>query len=86
MRYDGQPNYPVPRIGRRPTLASQMTSISDVYDAICTTRPYAKARSRQFAVSVLTERVGTFHSPALVANFVRMVGVEPDRAPGRTRR
>ncbi|HMH76981.1 MAG TPA: hypothetical protein VK547_10185, partial [Candidatus Udaeobacter sp.] len=77
MRYDGQPNYPVPRIGRRPTLASQMTAIADVYDAICTTRPYAKARSRQFAVSVLTERVGTFHSPGLVANFVRMVGVEP---------
>jgi HD-GYP domain-containing protein (c-di-GMP phosphodiesterase class II) len=75
MRYDGQPNYPVPRIGRRPTLASQMTSISDVYDAICTTRPYAKARSREFAVSVLTGRVGTFHNPALVANFVRMVGV-----------
>lgn len=73
MRYDGQPNYPVPRVGRRPTMASQMTSISDVYDAICTTRPYAKARSREFAVSVLTERVGTFHSPALVANFVRMV-------------
>ena len=74
MRYDGQPNYPVPRVGRRPTLASQMTAISDVYDAICTTRPYAKARSREFAVKVLTERVGSFHSPALVANFVRMVG------------
>ncbi|HEX7785640.1 MAG TPA: HD domain-containing protein [Methylomirabilota bacterium] len=83
MRYDGQPNYPVPRVNRRPTLASQLTAISDVYDAICTTRPYAKARSREFAVSVLTGRVGTFHSPALVANFVRMVGVEappPDPA------
>jgi hypothetical protein len=80
MRYDGQPNYPVPRVGRRPTLASQMTAISDVYDAICTTRPYAKARSREFAVKVLTERVGTFHSPALVANFVRMVGL-PAAAP-----
>ena len=75
MRYDGQANYPVPRVGRRPTLASQLTAISDVYDAICTTRPYAKARSREFAVKVLTERVGTFHSPALVANFVRMVGL-----------
>ena len=79
MRYDGRPNYPVPRVGRRPTMASQMTSISDVYDAICTTRPYAKARSREFAVSVLTERLGTFHSPALVANFVRMV--RPAAAP-----
>jgi HD-GYP domain-containing protein (c-di-GMP phosphodiesterase class II) len=74
MRYDGRPNYPVPRVGRRPTLASQMTAIADVYDAICTTRPYARARSREFAVGVLTERMGTFHSPALVANFVRMVG------------
>jgi HD-GYP domain-containing protein (c-di-GMP phosphodiesterase class II) len=81
MRYDGQPNYPVPRIGRRPTLASQLTAISDVYDAICTTRPYAKARSREFAVSVLTGRVGTFHSPALVANFVRMVGAGTTGAP-----
>jgi hypothetical protein len=74
LRYDGRPNYPVPRVGRRPTLASQMTAIADVYDAICTTRPYARARSREFAVGVLTERMGTFHSPALVANFVRMVG------------
>jgi HD-GYP domain-containing protein (c-di-GMP phosphodiesterase class II) len=86
MRYDGAPNYPVPRIGRRPTLASQMTSISDVYDAICTTRPYAKARSREFAVKVLTERVGTFHSPTLVGNFARMVGPAqtppPVDAPG----
>jgi HD-GYP domain-containing protein (c-di-GMP phosphodiesterase class II) len=86
MRYDGAPNYPVPRIGRRPTLASQMTSISDVYDAICTTRPYAKARSREFAVKVLTERVGTFHSPTLVGNFARMVGPvqtpPPADAPG----
>ena len=82
MRYDGAPNYPVPRIGRRPTLASQMTSISDVYDAICTTRPYAKARSREFAVKVLTERVGTFHSPTLVGNFARMVG--PAQAPPPT--
>jgi HD-GYP domain-containing protein (c-di-GMP phosphodiesterase class II) len=81
MRYDGQPNYPVPRVGRRPTLASQMTAISDVYDAICTTRPYAKARSREFAVKVLTERVGTFHSAALVANFVRMVGPAGAPAP-----
>jgi len=84
MRYDGQANYPVPRVGRRPTLASQMTAISDVYDAICTTRPYAKARSREFAVKVLTERVSTFHSPALVANFVRLVGLPATPPPPRS--
>jgi hypothetical protein len=32
-------------------------------------------------VSVLTGRMGTFHSPALVANFVRMVGVVPTDPP-----
>jgi len=64
-------------------VASQLTSISDVYDAICTTRPYAKARSREFALNVLTERIGTFHSSALVANFVRMARVDTaPAAPG----
>jgi len=33
MRYDGQANYPC-RAWAAPTLASQMTAISDVYDAI----------------------------------------------------
>jgi len=79
MRFDWPPNYPVPHVGRRPTLASQMTALSDAYDAICTTWPYTKARSREFAVNVLTERVRTCHGPALVANFVRMVG--PASAP-----
>ena len=56
---------------RKPTLASQMTAISDVFDAICTTRPYHKARGRAVALGIIRERVGTFHHPALVANFAR---------------
>jgi hypothetical protein len=32
-------------------------------------------------MKVLTERVGTFHSPALVANFVRMVGLPAPPPP-----
>lgn len=81
MRYDGKPNYPVPRVPRRPTLASQLTAISDVYDAICTMRPYHKARARQVALGIITERVGTFHDPALVGNFVRVIGAEGPGAP-----
>jgi putative nucleotidyltransferase with HDIG domain len=80
MRYDGKPNYPVPRVARRPTLASQLTSISDVYDAICTMRPYHKARARQVALGIITERVGTFHDPVLVGNFARVIGAEPPAA------
>jgi HD-GYP domain-containing protein (c-di-GMP phosphodiesterase class II) len=73
MRFDGEPSYPLPRQPRRPGLASQLTSISDVYDAICTTRPYSKARPRTVALDVLRQRSGTFHDPALLDNFARIV-------------
>jgi HD-GYP domain-containing protein (c-di-GMP phosphodiesterase class II) len=82
MRYDGKPNYPVTTVPRKPTLASQMTAISDVFDAICTIRPYHKARGRAVALGIIRERVGTFHHPALVANFARMIGSEePEVTP-----
>jgi HD-GYP domain-containing protein (c-di-GMP phosphodiesterase class II) len=81
MRYDGKPNYPLTRVPRKPTLASQMTAISDVFDAICTMRPYHKARARSVALGILRDRVGTFHHPALVANFVRLIGAEEPGAP-----
>jgi HD-GYP domain-containing protein (c-di-GMP phosphodiesterase class II) len=77
MRYDGQPSYPKPRVPRTPNLASQMTSISDVYDAICTTRPYSQAKPRHVAIGILRDRAGTWHDPLLVANMARIVGVDP---------
>ena len=84
MRYDGKPNYPVTTVPRKPTLASQMTAISDVFDAICTTRPYHKARARAVALGIIRERVGTFHHPALVANFARMIGADEPAATPET--
>jgi len=81
MRYDGKPNYPVTAVPRKPTLASQMTAISDVFDALCTTRPYHKARGRSVALGIIRERVGTFHHPALVANFARMIGADEPASP-----
>ncbi len=74
LRYDGQPSYPPVKRPRRPTLASQLTTVADVYDAICTARPYRKALSRQAALDVLRERAGTFHDPFLVGNFFRLLG------------
>jgi response regulator RpfG family c-di-GMP phosphodiesterase len=82
MRYDGKPNYPVPRAARRPTLASQLTAISDVFDAICTMRPYHKARAREVALGIIRERVGTFHDPALAGNFARVIGADVPGASG----
>jgi HD-GYP domain-containing protein (c-di-GMP phosphodiesterase class II) len=73
LRYDGQPNYPAVRVARTPTLASQLTAIADVYDAICTVRPYRRALSQAAALDVLRSRAGTFHDPYLVGQFCQLV-------------
>ena len=73
LRYDGQPNYPAVRVPRTPTLASQLTAIADVYDAICTARPYRRALAQTAALDVLRSRAGTFHDPYLVGQFCRLV-------------
>jgi HD-GYP domain-containing protein (c-di-GMP phosphodiesterase class II) len=73
FRYDGKPNYPVVRVSRAPTLASQFTAIADVYDAICTVRPYRRALAQAVALDVLRSRAGTFHDPYLVGQFCRLV-------------
>jgi HD-GYP domain-containing protein (c-di-GMP phosphodiesterase class II) len=73
LRYDGEPNYPAVRVARTPTLASQLTAIADVYDAICTVRPYRRALSQAVALDVLRSRAGTFHDPYLVGQFCQLV-------------
>jgi HD-GYP domain-containing protein (c-di-GMP phosphodiesterase class II) len=73
LRYDGAPNYPAVRVARAPTLASQLTAIADVYDAICTVRPYRRALSQGAALDVLRSRAGTFHDPYLVGQFCQLV-------------
>jgi HD-GYP domain-containing protein (c-di-GMP phosphodiesterase class II) len=73
LRYDGEPNYPAVRLARKPTLASQLTAIADVYDAICTVRPYRRALSQAAALDVLRSRAGTFHDPYLVGQFCLLV-------------
>ncbi|HUP65309.1 MAG TPA: HD domain-containing phosphohydrolase [Thermoanaerobaculia bacterium] len=73
LRYDGQPNYPVLKYPRRPGLVSQMTSLADTFDAICTMRPYQKAQTKGAALQILRKRAGSFHDPFLVANFELML-------------
>jgi HD-GYP domain-containing protein (c-di-GMP phosphodiesterase class II) len=73
LRYDGRPNYPAVRSSRVPTLASQLTAIAAVYDAICTVRPYRRALSQAAALDVLRARAGTFHDPYLVGQFCQLV-------------
>jgi len=80
LRYDGLPTYPILRHPRRPNLAAQLTSLADVYDAICTLRPYQDAQPRPVALEILRKRAGTFHDPLLVGNFHIVAGAAPPAA------
>lgn len=73
LRFDGHPNYPVLSRPRVPCLASQMTALADVYDALCTFRSYKRAVSHLAAMEILKQRAGTFHDPVLVGNFERVI-------------
>lgn len=74
LRFDGAPSYPLLATARRPTVASQLTSVADTFDAVATVRPYMKARSRPTALAILRERAGSFLDPFLVGNFHRILG------------
>jgi len=83
LRYDGEPNYPKLRSRRVPNLASRMTTIADMYDAMSTVRPYQEPLGRAAAFEVLRKRSGTFYDPTLVANFIRLIGETTAVAPTR---
>ena len=77
LRYDGEPNYPAVRIRRAPTLASQLTAIADVYDAICTVRAYRRARCPR-AAALRCSGLGSARSTIqhLVGQFCQLVAAE----------
>ena len=82
LRFDGEPSYPKLRVPRKPTLASQLTAIADVYDAASTTRPYSQAQSKAAAIALLRRRAGSWHDPLLVSNMAQVVGVTPEQEQG----
>jgi HD-GYP domain-containing protein (c-di-GMP phosphodiesterase class II) len=78
LRYDGLPNYPLLRTPRRPTLASQMTAVSDAYDAMLSLRPDRKDLSRPAALEILRRRAGSFYDPLIVGNFLQLLSAAGD--------
>ena len=73
LRYDGKPNYPIPKTTRIPNLVSRMTSIADTYDAMSTVRPYQAPLGKASALELLQKRAETFYDPLLVANFKQLI-------------
>jgi putative nucleotidyltransferase with HDIG domain len=66
--------YPTLRYPRDAHYASKVVHVCDVYDALCTDRPYRPAWTSERALGYLGERGGTEFDPELVDAFTRMIG------------
>jgi response regulator RpfG family c-di-GMP phosphodiesterase len=76
-RWDGQ-GYPDKIAGENIPLLARMIGITDAFDAMTTTRLYAKRRPWTTAFNILREEAGKQFDPTLVPIFIRAVeGLEP---------
>jgi putative nucleotidyltransferase with HDIG domain len=65
--------YPTLRYPRDCHYASKIVHVCDVYDALCTDRPYRAAWTSERALGYLGERSATEFEPDLVDAFTRMI-------------
>jgi len=69
--------YPYRMAGDEISVAGRMAAIVDTYDAMTSDRPYRPAISPSLALRQLYDQGGTQFDPALVAAFIRTVGIYP---------
>jgi putative nucleotidyltransferase with HDIG domain len=65
--------YPTLRYPRDCHYGSKVVHVCDVYDALCTDRPYRPAWTSERALGYLGERAGVEFDPELVEAFTRMI-------------
>lgn len=75
-RYNGC-GYPYRMAGDEISLAGRMAAIVDTYDAMTSARPYRPAMAPSHALHQLYDESGILYDPALVAAFIKTVGVYP---------
>jgi HD-GYP domain-containing protein (c-di-GMP phosphodiesterase class II) len=75
-RYNGC-GYPYRMAGDEISVAGRMAAIVDTYDAMTSDRPYRAAMSPSHSLRQLYDESGTQYDPALVAAFVKTVGIYP---------
>lgn len=71
-RYDGS-GYPGGLSGDWIPLEARIVTIADVFDAICSERPYHKACAGPKALSIMEEMSGSFFDPHLMELFMPIV-------------
>ncbi len=69
---DGQ-GYPAVRFDRSCHLASRLVQICDVFDALCTDRPYRPGLHPESALETIESEAGSHFDPNLVSAFTSMV-------------
>ena len=70
-RWDGS-GYPEGLQGEEIPLPARIFAVIDVYDALCSDRPYRDAWPREKAIDYLNENAGVLFDPDVVAAFLRM--------------
>lgn len=70
-RWDGH-GYPAGLAGEDIPLSGRIAAVADVYDAVCSTRPYKEAMPEEDARHVVIADSGTHFDPAIVEAFDRV--------------
>lgn len=65
--------YPALRFERDAHYVSRLVHICDVYDALCTDRPYRGALHPDAAIALMRQQAGTGLDPRLLTAFIRMM-------------
>jgi HD-GYP domain-containing protein (c-di-GMP phosphodiesterase class II) len=75
--------YPIVPGEWRQNLCSQMTTVSDCFDAVRTSRPYRGPMDLEEISGIIQRNAGTHFHPALARNFLKIIsGIPPN--PSRT--
>lgn len=73
LKYDFS-GYPAVPADWQQNLCSQMTTVSDFFDALRTKRPYRGAMEMEKIATIMLEIVGTELHPILTRNFLKIMG------------
>jgi HD-GYP domain-containing protein (c-di-GMP phosphodiesterase class II) len=73
MHFDGRGGYPQPRRPWKMNLASELTHIADVFDALRSNRPYRAGLPLERIAAIMRRDAGTVFDPALVGIFIDAV-------------
>ena len=71
-KWDGT-GYPRGLQGEQIPLAARVFAIVDVWDALCSDRPYRKAWSRAKVIAYIQEQSGKYFDPKVVATFLEYI-------------